>query len=74
MTVLDHHKGTRVVQARSQPDDPRFCAACVLTRSRPRDAQEVADPMQVCIDLSKHWKPHRNPGLPTDAFCGAFAR
>ena len=27
--------------------------------------------MQVCIDLSKQWKPHRDPGLPADAFCGA---
>ena len=28
--------------------------------------------MQVCIDLSKQWKPHRHPGLPADAFCGGF--
>jgi hypothetical protein len=28
--------------------------------------------MQVCIDLSAKWRPHRDPGLP-DAFCGALS-
>ncbi len=72
VTVLDHHARTRTVQARSH------ALACHAARSRTQPhslthsarAQEVKDPMQVCIDLSKKWKPHRDPGLP-DAFCGA---
>ncbi|EFN53756.1 hypothetical protein CHLNCDRAFT_25481 [Chlorella variabilis] len=29
-----------------------------------RDSQTVADPMQVAIDLSSHWRPVRSDGLP----------
>ena len=39
---------------------------------RSRTVREVADPMQVAIDISSSWKPHRHPGLPRDAFCGGF--